>query len=223
MVMIQNSTLSFLRGLKRNNDKSWFDAHRSEYEAARKDVEQWVQTIIDAHAKKDPGIADLQAKQCMFRINRDVRFSKDKSPYKTNFGISINEGGKKALTGGYYIHIEPGQSFVGGGVYRPMPPELKKIRQEIDYNTEEFEQLLKAKSFKSVYDGLSDGDDLRLSRVPQGFDKDSPAAPYLMYKSYIAMTPISDKELTDKSISKKVLKAFEALQPLLVFLKRSLD
>ena len=221
--MIQQSTLSFLKGLKKNNDKSWFDGHRKEYDAARKDVEQFVQSIIDAHAKKDPGIAELEAKKCMFRINRDVRFSKDKSPYKTNFGASINEGGKKALAGGYYIHIEPGNSFAGGGIYMPMPPELKKVRQEIDYNAEEFEKIVTAKAFVSAYGGLSEGDGLKLSRVPQGFDKDSPAAGYLMYKSYIAMTRLTDKELTDPAISKKILKAFETLQPLLAFIKRSLE
>lgn len=221
--MIQQSTLSFLKGLKKNNDKSWFDENRSAYEAARKDVEQFVQAIIDAHAKKDPGIAELEAKKCMFRINRDVRFSKDKSPYKTNFGASINEGGKKALAGGYYIHIEPGNSFAGGGIYMPMPPELKKVRQEIDYNAEEFEKIVKSKAFVSTFGGLSDSEGMKLSRVPQGFDKDSPAADYLVYKSYVAMMPLTDKELSDPAISKKILKAFEILQPLLTFIKRSLE
>lgn len=221
--MIQTSTLSFLKGLKKNNDKTWFDANRKAYDAAKKNVEEFVQTIIDAHAKKDPGIIDLEAKKCMFRINRDVRFSKDKSPYKTNFGASINEGGKKALAGGYYIHIEPGKSFAGGGIYMPMPPELKKVRQEIDYNPDEFKGILKAKAFATVYGGLSDGEGMKLSRVPQGFDKESPAADYLVYKSFIAMVPLTDKELTDPAISNKILKAFEALQPLLGFIKRSLE
>ncbi|MBL7769139.1 MAG: DUF2461 domain-containing protein [Flavipsychrobacter sp.] len=221
--MIQQSTLSFLKGLKKNNDKSWFDVNRSAYETARKDVEQFVQSIIDAHAKKDPGIAELEAKKCMFRINRDVRFSKDKSPYKTNFGASINEGGKKALAGGYYIHIEPGNSFAGGGIYMPMPPELKKVRQEIDYNAEEFEKIVKSKAFVSTFGRLSDGEGMKLSRVPQGFDKDSPAAEYLVFKSYVAMIPLADKELTDPAINKKILKAFETLQPLLSFIKRSLE
>lgn len=221
--MINVSTLRFLQSLKKNNDKSWFDANRKAYDAARSDVEQFVQKMINAHGKKDLGIANLVAKQCMFRINRDVRFSKNKSPYKTNFGASINEGGKKALTGGYYIHIEPGKSFAGGGLYMPMPAELKKVRQEIDYNTEEFEAILNAKPFKSIYGKLSDEEGLKLTRVPQGFDKDSPAAEYLQYKSYITMISLSDDELTDPSVDKKILRAFEALQPLLEFLKRSLD
>lgn len=221
--MIQQTTLSFLKGLKKNNEKTWFDLHREQYDAARKNVEEFVQSVINVHSKNDPGIAGLEARKCMFRINRDVRFSNDKSPYKTNFGASINEGGKKALAGGYYIHIEPGNSFAGGGIYMPMPAELKKVRQEIDYNTEEFESILSSKSFRSIFKGLTEGTGMKLTRVPQGFDKDSPAAKYLVYKSYIAMVPLTDKELTDASASKKILKAFEALQPLLTFIKRSLE
>ncbi len=221
--MIQQTTLSFLKGLKKNNEKTWFDLHRKQYDAARKNVEEFVQSVINVHSKNDPGIAGLEARKCMFRINRDVRFSKDKSPYKTNFGASINEGGKKALAGGYYIHIEPGNSFAGGGIYMPMPAELKKVRQEIDYNTEEFESILSEKSFRTIFNGLTEGTGMKLTRVPQGFDKDSLAAEYLMYKSYVAMVPLTDKELTDASASKKILKAFEALQPLLRFIKRSLE
>ncbi|MFT4023643.1 MAG: DUF2461 domain-containing protein [Flavihumibacter sp.] len=216
------ATFSFLKSLKKNNDKSWFDAHRPAYEAAKKDMEQFVQSVIDAHAKTDSSLSPLKAKECMFRINRDVRFSKNKSPYKTNFGASINPDGRKAMTPGYYIHIAPGNSFVGGGLYMPAPADLKAVRQEIDYNLAAFKKIIESKTFKKIYGGLSDAAEWKLSRVPQGFDKDSPAAPYLQYKSYVAMQHLPDEVLTGKKAKNAVTEAFAALQPLLAFLRANL-
>src|SRR5687767_2190591 len=106
--MLQTSTLKFLRDLKKNNDKTWFDNNRFRYDTAKGDFEIFVQKVIDHFGKKDETIRDLVAKKCTFRINRDIRFSKDKTPYKTNFGASIDRGGKKSIYAGYYIHIEPG-------------------------------------------------------------------------------------------------------------------
>src|SRR3954465_7769590 len=113
--MLQTSTVKFLKDLKKNNDKSWFEKNRKSYEAAKSDFTSFIQRVIDLHGKNDPAINNLVAKDCLFRINSDVRFSKDKSPYKTNMGASINKGGKKGLvTAGYYFHFQPGQSFSGG-------------------------------------------------------------------------------------------------------------
>src|SRR5881296_1954324 len=108
--MLQQSTIKFLKDLKKNNTKEWFDANRKVYESAKQDFENLVQTVITQYCKKDNDIASLKPKDCMFRINRDIRFSKDKSPYKTNFGASINKGGKKSMLAGYYFHCEPGQN-----------------------------------------------------------------------------------------------------------------
>src|SRR6266436_6635690 len=119
--MLQPSTLRFLKDLKKNNNKAWFDSHRKQFEDAKKDFSDFNQTVIDKHSKKDKSIKELSSKNCLFRINRDIRFSKDKSPYKTNLGASINPGGKKSVLAGYYFHCEPGQSFVGGGLWMPMP------------------------------------------------------------------------------------------------------
>lgn len=221
--MLSPATLKFLKDLKKNNDKSWFDAHRPQYEAAKKDFEQFIQKVIDKQAKQDNTIQELTAKSCMFRINRDVRFSKDKSPYKTNFGASINRGGKKSIYAGYYFHCEPGESFVGGGLWMPMPPEIKKIRQEIDYCLDEFEKIVSSKKFKAIYGTLYRGDDVSLTRVPQGFEKDNPAAPYLQLKSWLAMQQLKDSDLTAEGLVKKTVAAFEALQPLLNFLNRALE
>ena len=221
--MLQNSTIKFLKNLSKNNNKPWFDANRKQYENAKTDFTGFIQTIIDKHGKKDESIAHLKAKDCMFRINRDVRFSKDKSPYKNNMGAYINKGGKKSLSGGYYFHCQPGQSFVGGGLWMPMPPELGKVRQEIDYNFDAFKKIIGSKKFKSVYNDLSRNTEYILTRVPKGYEADNPAAEYLKLKSFVSMTSIKDAELNSKDLSKKVLTAFEALQPLLEFINESVE
>jgi uncharacterized protein (TIGR02453 family) len=217
------ATLKFLKELKKNNNKPWFDAHRKEYEAAKKNFEQLIQSVIEKHGKNDDTISHLKAKDCMFRINRDIRFSKDKSPYKTNMGAYINKGGKKSLYGGYYFHCEPGQSFVGGGLWMPMPPELHKVRQEIDYNLGDFKKILTSKKFKSAYNDVSHDAEYTLSRVPKGYEADNPAAEYLKLKSFVAMTKVSDADLSSKDIVKKITTAFEALKPMLDFINHSLD
>src|SRR6185436_1022884 len=113
--MLQTSTLQFLKQLAKNNNKEWFDTNRKKYEAARADYVSFVQNVIDAFCKTDITLASVTAKNCLFRINRDIRFSKDKSPYKINFGASINAGSKISMKAGYYLHVQPGDNFVGGG------------------------------------------------------------------------------------------------------------
>jgi uncharacterized protein (TIGR02453 family) len=220
--MLKSATLKFLKDLKKNNNKPWFEAHRKEYEAGKSDFAAFIQTVIDKHSKNDTTIKSIVAKDCMFRINRDVRFSKDKSPYKTNMGAYINRGGKKSVFAGYYFHCEPGQSFVGGGLWMPMPPELSKVRQEIDYNLDKFKKIVTSKKFKAVYKDLSHESEYVLSRVPKGYEPTNPAAEYLKMKSFVSMTSLNDLDLTSKDLVKKTTTAFEALQPLIDFLNESL-
>jgi uncharacterized protein (TIGR02453 family) len=221
--MLQAATIKFLKDLKKNNNKPWFDANRNRYDIAKKDFEFFIQSLIERRGKKDKSIAELKAKECMFRINRDIRFSKDKTPYKTNMGASINRGGRKSVFAGYYFHCEPGDSFVGGGLWIPMPPELKKVRQEIDYNFDELKKIINNKKFKSVYGDLYKGEDASLSKVPQGFEKDNPAADYLKLKSFIALKPLKDADLTSKDLAKIITEAFDALQPLLYFINEAIE
>ncbi|RYG51034.1 MAG: DUF2461 domain-containing protein [Chitinophagaceae bacterium] len=216
--MLQAATLKFLKDLGKNNNKAWFDANRDRYEDAKTDFSKFVQAVIDKHGRKDPGIAHLKAKECLFRINRDVRFSKDKSPYKTNMGAYFNEEGKKSVLSGYYFHCSPGQSFVGGGIWMPMPAELTKVRQEIDYNLESFKKVVEARKFKTLYGGLSASAEYRLSRIPKGYEPDNPAAEYLKMKSYVATTKLPDADLLSKDLVRKVCDAFETLQPMLKFI-----
>lgn len=220
--MIQPSTLKFLKGLKKNNNREWFEKNRVVYENARTDFEHFIQRVIDAQSKNDPDLKGLVAKKCMFRINRDVRFSKDKSPYKTNFGASMDRGGKKSGLAGYYFHLEPGSSFFGGGLWQPAPDGVKKVRQEIDYSFDEFNGIVSSKKFKGIYGGMYTGEDVQLSRVPQGFEKDNPAAEYLKFKSWLVLGSVSDEELTSKSLLKKTTDGFAVMQPFIKFLNRSL-
>lgn len=221
--MLAASTLKFLRGLKKNNSKSWFDAHRGEYEAARNDFERFIQQVIDRHGKNDTDIKDLMAKKCLFRINRDIRFSKDKSPYKTNFGASMDKGGKKSGNAGYYFHLEPGKSFLGGGVWMPEPDALKKVRQEIDYCFDEFRSIVESRKFKTHYKEIYTGEGVQLSKLPHGFEKDNPAAHYLKFKSWLVIKEISDTELTSPGLIKKTVDAFVVMQPFIKFLNRPLE
>jgi uncharacterized protein (TIGR02453 family) len=216
-----DAALRFLRKLKKNNNKPWFEANRNGYTEAKQEVEAFLEGLIASYGKTDDAISRLTPKDCMFRINRDVRFSKDKSPYKTNFGAFINPGGKKSALAGYYLHIEPGASFAGGGLWMPMPAELAKIRQEIDYNLPEFTAILGAPSFKKQFGLLYSGEDMSLRRVPKGYDNDNPAAEYLKLKSFIATRKLSDEEVASASLKKSCIAAFTALKPLLEFINRT--
>jgi uncharacterized protein (TIGR02453 family) len=221
--MIEPQTLKFLSQLKKNNNKPWFDAHRVQYEAARIDFTNFIQLVIDALQKTDTTITGITAKDSQFRINRDIRFSKDKRPYKENFGAFIARGGKKSIYAGYYFHLAPGNSFAGGGLWQPEPANLKKVRQEIDYNWEEFQSIVKNKTFKKTFGDLYKGEDMSLKRMPKGYEEDHPAIDYLKLQSLIAETTFTDDELTKGTLHKKTLSAFQALQPLLNFINRSLE
>ncbi len=221
--MLQSATIKFLKDLKKNNNKEWFDANRKVYESAKQDFENLVQTVIGIYCKKDDELASLKAKDCMFRINRDIRFSKDKSPYKTNFGASINKGGRKSILAGYYFHCEPSESFVGGGLWMPMPDDLKKVRQEIDYCFDEFTKIINNKKFKVVYGELHKGEDISLSRPPKGYEDSNPAIEFIKLKSFIAMQKLNEADLTDSSLAKKIATAFDALQPMVKFINRALE
>ena len=212
--------LDFLKKLKKNNTKEWFDKNKKEYDTLRAEWVLFVEDAIKQIAKFDPEYATVEAKKCIFRINRDVRFSKDKSPYKTNFGASINKGGKNSPTGGYYLHFEPGNCFIAGGMYMPDAEILGKVRQEIDYNLKEFTKIVEHKEFKKYF-GTLGGE--KLSRPPKGFDIDNPALEFLKHKSFLAFHKVDDKTALGKDYNKYVTSVFKAMKPMCDFLNRSLD
>jgi len=221
--MLQPTTIKFLKDLKNNNSKEWFDNNRKRYEAAKEDFSVIVTAIIQEFGKKDPSIQLLTAKECMFRINRDVRFSKNKSPYKTNMGASFSKGGKKSILAGYYFHCEPGQAFIGGGLWMPESDVVKKVRQEIDYCFDEFSKILKNKKFVAVYKGLEISDQTSLTREPKGYEKDNNAIQFIKLKSWLATVALTDADLTNKALVSKIVSAFEALQPFIEFLNRAIE
>lgn len=180
--------------------------------------------ILAQAGQFDQDIAVLSYKDCIFRINRDVRFSKNKDPYKNNMAAYFVKGGKKSWLAGYYFHCEPGgKSFIGGGLYGGEPDQIKKVRQEIDYNWEEFKGILQNKKFKQTFGDLSREEGMSLIREPKGYEKDNPAIDYIKLKNFIVSVPVTDEELTDKKIIKKIITCFATMQPMLQFLNRAIE
>lgn len=219
--MLTKEVFQFLGALKENNNREWFAANKGLYEAAHKQVEVFVQQVIDGIVSFDKTIQVVPASKCIFRIYRDVRFSKDKMPYKTNFGASIAAGGRKMGTAGYYLHIEPGASFVGGGIYLPDPVTLKSIRKEIYFNSAEFNAILKEKEFKKTYGTLDDFD--KLKNAPKDFPADFADIDLLKYRSYIVTQGVDEAAALAPGYLNHVLKAFRAMKPFVEFMNRGIE
>lgn len=219
--MVQVSTLQFLKELEKNNNKPWFDANKKAYTAAKENIAELSQNVLNGLAKLEPAFGLIQPKDTMFRINRDIRFSADKSPYKTNMGISFNPQGKKAHGTGYYLHIQPGKSFAAAGIWMPETESLANIRQEIDYNFKDLHKILQAKTFTKYFrKGLSQNETLQ--RPPKGYEADNPAIDFIKLKSFVVSTDISDDEVTGKNFVKDLLDIFKAADPLNKFLQAAL-
>ncbi len=217
--MLKQSTIKFMEQLAKNNDKVWFDKHREEYLSTKEDFEALVGDILAQLSATDPVFKEQNAKDCIMRIFRDVRFSKDKTPYKTNLGAGFSKGGRKFMGAGYYLHIEPGgKSFAGGGMWMPEPPMLKAVRQEIDYNFKEFTKIIEDKKFKKYF-GKLEGEQLK--KLPQGYAADNPAIEYLKMKSFTVGHNFSDADVTAKDFGKKVTDVFKTMAPLIDFLNRA--
>ena len=222
--MLHPSTVYFLKSLKKNNNKAWFDQNREKYIAAKNDFEELVATLLQKMVLFDEDVKELAAKNCTFRINRDIRFSKNKTPYKIGLGASFNRGGKKSIYGGYYFHLQPGDnSFAGGGLWMPESVELKKLRQEIDYCFPEFKKIIAAPAFKKHYGGLEKDEKQMLVNVPKGYDKENPAADFLRRKSFVATKNINDSEILSSGLTNNVIQSFKALMPLVKFINRAFE
>lgn len=219
--MIHKSTLDFLSKLSKNNNKEWFEKNRTAYEAAKNNFKEFVSELIVSTSKFDPSIRHLEAKNCIFRINRGVRFSNNKSPYKNNFGAILSPGGKKSFDAGYYIQLQPGASFIAGGMWQPPAPQINAIRQEIDYNTAEFKKILEAKEFKKYFGKLSDED--KLKTAPKGYEKTHPEIELLKYKSYITVHDLKDADVLSKDFLKHCGQVMKAMKPLNLFLRKACD
>lgn len=210
--------LQFLAELKENNNRDWFTANKYKYVHAKDIFDAFINELIPEIRSFDPLLDLITARDCTFRIYRDVRFSKDKSPYKPNMGAYIARGGKGSRLAGYYVHVEPGQSFLAGGIYMPQADVLKMIREEIYYNVEEFKQIIYNPKFKSVY-GMID-DPTKLINAPKGFDKDFADIELLKYKSYAVMHSVPDSLISGEDYIGYAVKTFKELYPLNNFFNR---
>ena len=219
--MIQAATLKFLKNLKKNNNRPWFQEHRKQYENVKADFLLLVEKLITGIAAFDKPIGNLEAKNCLFRINRDVRFSKNKDPYKSNLAAYFNKDGKKGIGAGYYLHIEPGRSFVAGGIWMPEPAVLAGIRQEIDYNFKDWKKLIDQKNFRKIFPEAVTSEDV-LVRPPKGYDENNPANEFLKMKSFIVSKSYADSDLVNTDFIKEVTKTFNVMKPLIDFLNTSL-
>ncbi len=219
--MIEKSTLKFLKELTKNNHKEWFDANRVQYENARDNVSEFVQDILKYLTSISMEYSALKPKDCMFRINRDVRFSKNKEPYKTNFGAYFSPGGKKSPMPGYYFHLEFDRAFLGGGIYLPEPSIVKKIRQEIDYQQQDFRAIIEDKKFVKLFGDLSQ--EHRLLNAPKEYGKDHPMAAYLRLKSWFAVHDLTMENITKDKEMNKIQEVLDSLVPLNQFLQKALS
>jgi uncharacterized protein (TIGR02453 family) len=218
MTTIQKSTLAFLSDLKKNNTREWFNINRSRYIEAKTNFESFVQAVIDEIIKFDPILKGLEAKSCTYRINRDIRFSNDKTIYKTYMGAFIVKGGKKNgdRYAGYYVHVEPGNSsMIAGGAYVPPMQWLTAIREKIDDQGNKFKKILDDKDLKKYF-GDIEGE--KLKSAPKGFPRDHPDIELLKMKSYLVSRIISDKEVISDGIFSLIIKACRAMKPLNDFL-----
>lgn len=212
--------LKFLRSLAKNNNRPWFEKNKGTYLQAKEYFEIFVGKYLQELAAFNPELAGLNPKKLPFRIYRDVRFSKDKRPYKTNMGAGFSPNGKLVQEPGYYLHIEPGGCFLAGGIYMPDSENLSKVRQEIDYTGDGLEKIMNDKKFKKWFKGFGDFD--RLKTVPKGYRKDHPRLQWLQNKSFIVTHPFTDAEVLDKKFLKKITEASKAMKPLIDFLKEAI-
>ncbi|HKG05736.1 MAG TPA: DUF2461 domain-containing protein [Pedobacter sp.] len=217
--MIKSETLEFIKDVAKNNNREWFAENKESYEIAREDILSFIDLLVPELAAVDKTFpADMPAKKCLMRIYRDVRFSKNKDPYKNNYGISFRVKSTGIPMPEYYLHIQPGNCFLGVGFWMPEAEILKKIREEIDYNTSEFLNIIQAKSFSSLFK-LSEED--KLKKAPKGYENDHPEIDLLKLKSYIAIYPLKDEEFLKPRIVDKLKTAFEAAYPFILFLRNA--
>lgn len=213
---------AFLTKLGRNNNREWFEKNKPQFLAIKSDFENFIGELHEEAIHIEPALSGLDPKKLVFRIYRDVRFSKDKKPYKKFLSAGLSEGGKGTGKPGYYLQLEPGnKSFICTGLYSPDPETLGKIRQEIDYNGELLVKFFLDKKVKTLYGPFWDSDTLK--NIPKGFDKDHPHAQWLKLKSFVLMHTFKDAEVMDKKFFKKLLECMETGKPLNDFLKQAGD
>ncbi|MDR0810974.1 MAG: DUF2461 domain-containing protein [Paludibacter sp.] len=214
--------LNFLKELSANNNREWFAANREQYDSARRIFEEISNKLIAGIGSFDKSIIQVEAKDCIFRIYRDIRFSHDKTPYKTHFGVYIAaHGGRKSPFGGYYLHLEPTGCFLGAGVWQPPPPTLKALRQAVYDNIDELNEIRAEKNFKRYFPAFFEED--KLKSVPAGFPKDFPDADLLKLKHYLVEYKIDDALLKSEKFCEQAIEIFRVAEPFNKFLNYTIE
>lgn len=221
--MITKEAVQFLNDLIANNATDWMHANKKRYENYKKDYHNYIAGILAEMKPLDKSLVPLEVKNCTFRINRDIRFSKDKSPYKTNMGVWLTQNKFRKNSPGYYIHFEKGNSFIAGGVWCPEPEELKRIRKEIAFFHEDLEAIVDNKMFKKEFGAITRDENNTLKKAPKDFEANHPAIEFLKLKSYTASQKIEDNDFLDPNFSKIVAQKLIVLKPLNDFLNRALE
>jgi len=221
--MISKESLKFLEDLKANNNRDWFQDNKKRYEAYKSDYHQLIRDFLEIMKPQDANLELLEVKNCTFRVNRDIRFSKDKSPYKTHLSVwlSTNPGGGN--TPGYYIHLEKGKSFIAAGLYSPEDSELKKIRKEIAFFYDDLEEIIANPKFQKEFKGLERTETNALKNAPRDYEKDHPAIEFLKLKSFVAIQPLKDAALLKPNFVADISEKLLILKPLTAFLNRALE
>jgi len=213
-------SFKYLLLLKKNNTREWYHANKAMFVDARLEFEHITELLLYEVSRFDPRIAGLQPGDCIFRIYRDIRFSSDKTPYKTNFGTYLVPGGRKSGYAGYYLHIEPGGSFIAAGIYMPPSSVLTAIRKDIYNYHEEFKSILHSGKIKELFGEMS-GE--KLKSQPRGFPKDFEDSEFLKYKSYSLIRMKKDHEMMQKNAIREIVNCFQVSSPFIKFLNEAID
>lgn len=212
--------LQFLQTLKDNNNKEWFEANRQYFHHLRDYFSDIVEQLIQNISKFDHQIKNVNSKTSMFRINRDIRFSSDKSPYKTNFGAYIADGGRKSIKAGYYIHFEHDEVFLAGGIYKPIPAVLSRIRWAIYDNIDQYLTIVQNKDFVNLFGEVS-GD--KLQKTPKEFDKNFEYKDFLKLKDYNVIHYLSIQDVLKPDFVDYCSSIFQKMLPFNQFLNKSIE
>lgn len=208
MSIVTSTTFNFLKELKLNNNREWFQENKKKYEASHQEMAALGDELLKRLNQFDE-IETISGKKSLFRIYRDVRFSKNKAPYKTNRSGSFKRAGDNRR-GGYYFSIEPGNSMIGGGFYAPNAADLKLIREQIEMDAEPLKQALANKKFKNYFGELL-GE--KLKTVPRGFNADDPNIDLLRFKNFYVMKKFSDQEVMSADFPDQIIKGYQSIQP----------
>jgi uncharacterized protein (TIGR02453 family) len=219
--MITQQSLLFLDDLRAHNDRDWFQGNKDRYEAALEEFRDLVQAWHAGLGPHYPDVADNDPRKAIFRIYRDVRFSQDKRPYKDHFGASLCRGGRTSSWAGFYLHLSPGASFLAGGKWMPDNTELKKIRQEIDYNHEQLRVIVEAPAFRERFGDLSTEHSLKT--IPRDYSADHPAIDWLKLKSFVVSMDLTDEQVISPGFLEALIQSSLLMRPFLDYLNVALE